>query len=69
MKVFDLSPIFVQPNDVVIIFKILTKNKLVAKYQSAGLNYEEFKEALFEIAARYKGFFNFIYSKIQIDKN
>lgn len=53
------------PKDVPLIFKTLTKDKVILKEYFVGLNYKDFQQALFRIAIKYKSVFNLIAEKIK----
>ena len=55
----------VNPRDVAFIFKILTKDKVVSRDYFVGLNFQDFQQALFRLACKYKNIFNVIADKIK----
>lgn len=65
LHAFELSPLIVHPKDVIFIFKILTKDKVVSKDYFVGFNYKDFQQALFRIAIKYKTVFNILSEKIK----
>lgn len=65
MNIFELSPLIVHAKDIVLVFKSLTRDKIVPKEYLIGLSYKEFEEALLRLAIKYKTIFNHISDRIK----
>jgi 3-isopropylmalate dehydratase small subunit len=55
----------VHAKDMVLIFKNITKDKVVPKEYLIGLSFKEFEEALLRIAIKHKSIFNIINERIK----